>query len=221
MSGAVPLPAGNLAAHPDKGEIFLDRALERAREFGDGVFGEVGANRGHDRSIVHPHMIAERGRKSDAGAGGGFGRSRARALLGDFGVAAGTPAVLCPRQRRDRRGSRMHRNRRDRHQGARRVLPQRADRFRRRRPRSAARPGARRRARSRRDRGLRSECGGLRNRGLEGVRQGSVRACANPDRRPPPVSRSGSGESLHCEPWRPDRRQGRRARGRQGRGRRR
>src|SRR5256885_5276731 len=62
------LPTGNLAAHPDKGEIFLDRALERAREFGDGVFGEVRANRGRGRSIIHPHMIAERGRKSDAGA---------------------------------------------------------------------------------------------------------------------------------------------------------
>jgi hypothetical protein len=58
MARDVPPEAGDLAAHAHKGEIFLDRALDRLGEFGDAVFRQVGAKRGANPQIFHPHMIA-------------------------------------------------------------------------------------------------------------------------------------------------------------------
>src|SRR6516225_9850795 len=54
-----------------------------------------------------PHMIAEHGRERDAAAGGGLGRTRACARLGDFGLAAGRHALLRAGQCRDRRRGRV------------------------------------------------------------------------------------------------------------------
>ena len=86
MARGVPPEAEDLAAHSHKGKIFLDRALERVGEFGDAVFRQVEVMRDPNPQIFHAHMIAEHGSKRDAGAGGGLGRTRACARLGDFGV---------------------------------------------------------------------------------------------------------------------------------------
>ncbi len=49
MPRAVPLEAGDFAAHPDEAETILDRALQRQRQLGDGIFGQVRAGRGRDQ----------------------------------------------------------------------------------------------------------------------------------------------------------------------------
>src|SRR5690606_28901533 len=59
MPGRVPLPARDLAPHPDVREALLDRALQRKAELGDGEFGKVRPSRllrSGRRSACHgPH----------------------------------------------------------------------------------------------------------------------------------------------------------------------
>ncbi len=67
MAGADPLEAADLAAHADGGKIFLDRALERRRQLGNGIFALVRAPGlgpglgGGERQVVHRPIIEEPG----------------------------------------------------------------------------------------------------------------------------------------------------------------
>ena len=109
-------------------------------------------------------------------------------------------------------------DRRDRHRGAGRVLPPRADRFRRRRPRGAARrSGSSTRSKPRASRPLARAPAAA---ALEGSKAYAKDLCVRAGIPTAAYRRfrdAGRGQGLYREPWGADRRQGRRARRRQGR----
>ncbi len=55
MPGRIPLHLGDLATHADATERALQRSLHRPRDFGDGVFGQVGDGAGGE--FVHRHSL--------------------------------------------------------------------------------------------------------------------------------------------------------------------
>ena len=55
VAGGVALQFGDLAAHADAAELALQRALHRAGDFRDGVFGDVGGERSSE--VVHAGRV--------------------------------------------------------------------------------------------------------------------------------------------------------------------
>ena len=226
MAGAVALEARDLAAHPDIGEILLDRALERARQLADGIFGRLGAPSGAARSGDRSSArlcIAEAATEEEARCGfwssvraGASMRSPGRlpprrwstslsarpAIAGIaeeaecVAIAATDIAGLVAFCRRERIDFVV-------------VGPE-----------APLVLGAGRRARSRGHPAFGPTAAAA---ALEGSKGFTKDLCARHASRPPPIaaSRPARGQSLYRRARRADRRQGRRARRRQGRDRRR
>ena len=126
---------------------------------------------------------------------------------GNPGTARHGTNLARPQGHRPRRGGGLLRRRVDRPRGG--------------RARGAAGRRAGRRPEDRRDPHLRADPRRGAARGLQGLHQGPLRRLRDPDRRLRALHRPGAGARL-CPPGgRPDRREGRRPRGRQGRHRRR
>ena len=86
VAGGVALQFGDLAAHPHAAEIALQRALHRAGDLRDGVFGDVGYARGGQ--VVHAKRVGDRATSGHRGPHCGLGLEPYQAVMSGIHVFA-------------------------------------------------------------------------------------------------------------------------------------